>query len=305
MIDPRPTNDDEPDSKLAPIDRESEPGAGPSPNGAAGTTTGPVPPPSLRAGGSSIRAGVPLWPYTWGRVFQPLRLPFELIYHLSVTRTIVRGGDQLGGLSAPVILAGTHHGFADMLLVRHGLARTPGRRLETKLVVAAAAKNWDAAPIFARYTALTFGLYPLGHLAPVGESFSGLVRLARRGHSILIFPQGHHTDPDHERRHAARARFHLGAAHLAGLLDAAVVPFGLAGTEKVLVQRPRRGSGFSSKLFAGEASFSLHRGPLAIVFGGPLRTRSGESSRDFSARLQRECFDLTARAESELGQNTT
>lgn len=112
------------------------------------------------------------------------------------------------------------------------------------------------------------------------------------------FPQGHHTAPEHERQLVPAASFHTGVALLAAALDAAVVPFGLAGTEKVLVQHP----GGAGKLKVGGLSFSLDRGPLAIAFGPPLRLAPGESPRHFTARLQSVCFDLTREAEEALGR---
>ncbi|MGN6673931.1 MAG: hypothetical protein ACTHMA_11555, partial [Thermomicrobiales bacterium] len=71
----------------------------------------------------------PVWPYTWGRAFRFLSLPLDLLYRAAVTRTIVLGGEQLADLPERVIFAGTHHSFADVPLLRRGLARTPARRL--------------------------------------------------------------------------------------------------------------------------------------------------------------------------------
>jgi long-chain acyl-CoA synthetase len=243
-----------------------------------------------------LEVDVPLWPYFWGRVFRPLRLPFELVYRLAVTRMCVLGGERLASLPPRVIVAGTHHGFVDLLLVRHGLARTAARGVAGRLVVATAAKNWDAAPRFSRYAALAFGLYPLRQQSQLDASLRGLARLAERGRAILIFPQGRHTDPAQEHAGASVARFHLGVAHLAAALDAAVVPFGLAGTEMVLVPHPPR----TGWLTVGGASYTIARGPLAIAFGDPLHLAPGESPREFTARLQDVCFALTARAEAEL-----
>jgi 1-acyl-sn-glycerol-3-phosphate acyltransferase len=239
---------------------------------------------------------VPLWPYTWGRVFRPLGLPFELLYRYAVTRTRVLGGERLASLPSRVIVAGTHHGFADILLVRQGLARTPARGVAGRLVIATAAKNWEAAPIFSRYAALSFGLYPLRQQSQRAASLRGLTRLAERGQAILIFPQGRHTDPTQERQRAPVARFRLGVAHLAAALGAAVVPFGLAGTEKILVPRPPR-SGWPA---IGGAAYAIARGPLAIAFDDPLRLAPGEELRDFTARLQQVCFALTLQAEAAI-----
>src|SRR5438128_2385931 len=96
-------------------------------------------------------------------------------------RSEVTNSAVMTGSKRPVVIAGTHHGFADMLLVRHGLAQTPARRLASRMVSATAARNWDAAPLFSRYAALTFGLYPLRQQSRLDASLRGLARLAERG----------------------------------------------------------------------------------------------------------------------------
>ncbi len=87
----------------------------------------------------SVSAEQPLWPYTWGRALRFLGSPFDLLYRLSVTRTVVLGREHLLDLpNAPVIFAGTHHSFADVPLVRFGIKKTPARRFFNRLVVSAA-----------------------------------------------------------------------------------------------------------------------------------------------------------------------
>ena len=143
---------------------------------------------------------------------------------------------------------------------------------------------------------MTFGLYPLRQRSQLDASLRGLIRLAERGHAILISPQGHHTDPALERLGSATARFQPGVAHLAEALNAAVIPFGVAGTEKVVVQSAPGGSGIA----IGGGSYAIRRGPLAIAFGEPLQLMPGESERAFTTRLQERCFELTAEAENAL-----
>ena len=82
----------------------------------------------------------PLWPYTWGRAFRALGFPWDLLYRLAVTRTVVLGREHLAHLPSRVILAGTHHSFADMPLVRRALAQTAARRLSRRLARLAVAR---------------------------------------------------------------------------------------------------------------------------------------------------------------------
>ena len=84
----------------------------------------------------------PLWPYTWGRAFRALSLPFDLLYRVTVTRTIVLGGEQLTRLPARVIFAGTHHSYADLPLFRRALAKTGARHLAARLAIATAADGF-------------------------------------------------------------------------------------------------------------------------------------------------------------------
>jgi 1-acyl-sn-glycerol-3-phosphate acyltransferase len=91
-------------------------------------------------------------------------------------------------------------------------------------------------------------------------------------------------------------RFKPGVAHLASALDAVVVPFGLAGTEKVMPPAPDPSTGMA---IAG-VPISIKRGPLAIAFSPPLGLDPDESMQEFAARLQAACYRLTREAEQAL-----
>ena len=82
------------------------------------------PGPSGATAGVLRNGATPLWPYGWGRAFRTLGLPFHLIYRFGVTKTHVLGGEHLKAIGPRVIIAGTHHSFADIHLVQHGLAAT-------------------------------------------------------------------------------------------------------------------------------------------------------------------------------------
>jgi 1-acyl-sn-glycerol-3-phosphate acyltransferase len=238
----------------------------------------------------------PLWPYTWGRAFRFLGAPFDLLYRLSVTNTIVLGREHLVDLPPRVILAGTHHSFADVPLVRHGLLKTPARRLAGRLVVTAYAGGFAAAGLYATYSRLAFGIYPLRQYGEREASLRGLARLAQAGNAVLIFPQGAHVRPEQERAGDPAARFRPGVAHLAAALDAAVVPFGLAGTEQLMPAYLEEYQG----LTIANIPVSIRRGPLAIAFGAPLTPEPDEAPQAFAARLQDVSLALTRQAEGAL-----
>ena len=236
----------------------------------------------------------PLWPYTWGRRLRFVGSPFDLLYTFAVTRTIVLGREHLADLPNHVIFAGTHRSFADLPLIRHGLKQTAARRFFNRLVVAAYAGGFASAGVFARYAQVAFGVYPLRQYGEREASLRGLAKLAGAGNAVLIFPQGEHTDPDREITNDPRARFRPGVAHLAAALDAAVVPFGLAGSEKLM---PAHLENYHGPTIAN-IPVSITRGPLAIAFDKPLRLEPGEDPHAFAARLQEVCFALARRAEA-------
>jgi long-chain acyl-CoA synthetase len=266
-----------------------------APSGADGAAGGEQPLPE------SISTTQPLWPYTWGRAFRFLGLPFDLLYLWGASRTVVLGGEHLAGLSTatgPLFFAGTHRSFADVPLLRHALARTPARGLLGRLVTAVYAGGLAAAGPLARYGTLAFGLYPLRQYGQREASLRGLAQLARDGSPVLIFPQGAHVPPDLERANDPRAAFKPGVGHLAIGLRASVVPFGLAGSERVM---PPTLEGHAGPVVAG-IPVAIRRGPLAVAFGPPLRPQPGETAGAFAARLQEASFALSRRAEAALGK---
>jgi 1-acyl-sn-glycerol-3-phosphate acyltransferase/acyl carrier protein len=263
-------------------------------------------PAERRAGPSAVPAELPLWPYTWGRAARCLALPLDLLYRYTVTRTIVLGRAHLQQLPGQVIIAGTHHSFPDMPLVRHALAKSPARRLVRRLVIAIAAGGFNSGGppmpggmgLIPWYGILALGLHPLHQHAEREASLRSLARAARAGHnSVLIFPQGTHARPEQELADDPSVRFHTGVALLAEALEVPVVPFGLAGTEAIMPPSPH---GFRGPVIAG-LPISISRGPLAIAFGPPVRLEPGESDEAFAARLQDLCYALTRQAEAALG----
>jgi 1-acyl-sn-glycerol-3-phosphate acyltransferase len=180
--------------------------------------------------------------------------------------------------------------------VRHGILKTPARRFFNRLVIAAYAGGFASAGLYAYYSQLAFGIYPLRQYGGRDASLRGLAKLAARGNAVLIFPQGEHTRPERERTGDPEARFRPGVAVLAQVLDAAVVPFGLAGTERMM---PAFLEEYHGPTIAN-IPVSITRGPLAIAFGKPLTLQPGEDPHDFAARLQEASFALTRQAENAL-----
>ena len=269
-------------------------------------TLSKAPPVGAGSGGAPRRAAEkingkqPVWPYTWGRMFRGLRAPLSLAYRIFVTRTVILGAEHLSHPPQRLILAGTHPAHADEPLIRAALAKTPAAAsLSSRLVVAARANAFDAmAPLAAWYAILALGLYPLRQYGDQDVSLRALAKLVQGGNPLLIFPQGHHTPPADERAGLASAAFKPGVGHLAAALDAAVLPFGLAGTEQVTPEDEHLKPWF----MIGDTPILIRKGPLAIAFGEPLRLEPGESPVAFTQRLQDASFALTRQAEAALGR---
>ncbi len=239
----------------------------------------------------------PAWVYSWGQVFRVLSFPIDCLYRVAVTRTVILGGEHLAALPARMIFAGTHRSSPDMPLVRFALRQTPARGLVRRLIVAISADGFAQNGPLAAYGILAFGLHPLRQSGEREASLRALARLASAGHPILIFPQGTLARSDQEIAGDPTVRFRPGVAHLAAALEAAVVPFGLAGCEALVP--PHVPAGFKGSVIAG-IPVTLHRGPLAIAFGAPFRLEPGETPLAFAARLQSASYALTRQAEQAL-----
>jgi len=259
---------------------------------ALGAGTGGAP----RRSAERASASQPLWPYTWGRYFRFLRAPISLAYKLAAARTVILGPEHLNNLPSRLIVAGTHHAHADEPLVRAALAKTPATAdLSNRLVVAARANAFNTMPKAATlYATLAFGLYPLRQYGEQDVSLRGLAKLVQQGNPLLIFPQGQHVHPAAEREGDPGAAFKPGVGHLASQLDAAVVPFGLAGTEKVMPEDVK------PWFTVGDTPILIRKGEMAIAFGKPLTLEPGESPVAFTRRLQDICFTLARQAEASL-----
>jgi 1-acyl-sn-glycerol-3-phosphate acyltransferase len=146
------------------------------------------------------------------------------------------------------------------------------------------------------YGKLALGNYPQRQYGDRTASLRSLARLAEAGNPILIFPQGAHIQPEAERAGDPAAQFRPGVAHLSAALNAAVVPFGLAGTERVM---PPYLEDYQGLTIAG-IPVAIKRGPLAIAFGAPLTPVPGEAPTAFAARLQEASFRLARQAEQAL-----
>ncbi|HWE60702.1 MAG TPA: AMP-binding protein, partial [Chloroflexota bacterium] len=170
----------------------------------------------------------PLWLYTRGRVLRRLSAPINWLHRFGVPRVRVLGAVHLSALDRGAILAGTHRSYPDVPTIKRALAESRARAHSDRLVVAASSVIVGRAGLFGKFATAAFGLFPLRQYGGQEESLRRLAQIADAGNTILIFPQGHHTDPELERRGDPTADFRSGIGRLAIDLQLPVLPFGLA-----------------------------------------------------------------------------
>jgi 1-acyl-sn-glycerol-3-phosphate acyltransferase len=177
----------------------------------------------------------------------------------------ILGTDRLADLAAldeppALIFTPNHHSHLDTGLMIRSVPATWRR----KLVVAAAAdyffdKKWKAA-----LSALSLNAIPIDREL-TGRASSDLIKgLIDDGHSLVIYPEGGRS-PD-----GWGQDFKGGAAYLSARTGAPVVPVFIDGTGAIFgkgMKRPKPGR-------------------TRVVFGAPLRSEDGESTRRFSSRIE-------------------
>ena len=177
----------------------------------------------------------------------------------------ILGTDRLADLAAmqdapALIFTPNHHSHLDTGL----MIRSVPAAWRHKLVVAAAAdyffdKKWKAA-----LSALSLNAIPIDREL-TGRTSSDLIKgLIDDGYSLVIYPEGGRS-PD-----GWGQDFKGGAAYLSARTGAPVVPVFIDGTGAIFgkgMKRPKPGR-------------------TKVVFGAPMRSEDGESTRRFNARIE-------------------
>jgi len=177
----------------------------------------------------------------------------------------ILGTDRLADAAAlddppALIFAPNHHSHLDTGLMIRSVPAT----WRHKLVVAAAADYFFDTKWKAALSALSLNAIPIDREL-TGRRSSELIRgLVDDGYSLVIYPEGGRS-PD-----GWGQDFKGGAAYLSARTGAPVVPVFIDGTGAIFgkgMKRPRPGR-------------------TKVVFGAPLRSEEGESTRRFSARIE-------------------
>jgi long-chain acyl-CoA synthetase len=194
--------------------------------------------------------------------------------------TRVEGREHLGSLRGPVVFAANHQSFMDTPVIMSALPA----RWRYRVAPAMAKEFFEAhfkpetAGWFARFrtslgyylAALAFDAFPLPQReAGARETLRYMGELVDAGYSILIFPEGHHTDT------GQIDRFKAGIGMIAARLDAPVVPIRLEGVDRVL-----------------HRTWHMARpGRVKVTFGKPL-TLAGDDFEALAQRVEQAVVDL-------------
>lgn len=172
------------------------------------------------------------WPVTWIRRITDYFLLKPAVFLLGWPA--VAGRDNLRGVNGPVLVVCNHIGDVDLGFVRTALPDRIGRKLATatggealeSLYTPPASKS-TIARIYARLKWILgvslLNLFPLPREAGFRESFRFAGDLVDRGYSVLIFPEGRHTEDGNMRP------FRSGVGLLQKNLKIPVIPMRIDG----------------------------------------------------------------------------
>lgn len=192
---------------------------------------------AVNAGGSDRRAfhyprWTLHWPATWLRLAAHYLLMRPAVFLLGWPRVI--GGDNLRGVKGPLLVICNHLGDVDVGLVqtvltpriRHRLATATGGEALEALRSPAPGRSW----FLRAYNRLQWisgvtllNLFPLPREAGFRKSFAYAGEAVDQGYSILVFPEGRHTE-DGELR-----PFRTGIGLLANNLRIPILPMRIDG----------------------------------------------------------------------------
>jgi long-chain acyl-CoA synthetase len=188
--------------------------------------------------------------------------------------------ENLSTVTGPVVFAANHQSFMDTPVI---MAALPAR-WRYRLAPAMAKEFFEAhfepgtAGWFASFrtslgyylAALAFNAFPLPQReAGARQTLRYMGELVDDGYSILIFPEGHHTDT------GEIDRFKAGVGMIAARLKVPIVPVRLEGVDRVL-----------------HRTWHMARpGRVRVTFGKPL-TLAGDDFEALARRVEEAVVDL-------------
>ena len=216
----------------------------------------------------------------WARAVRRVCLPTWVLPLARLFLWIRTGGLPHLKLDGPVIFASNHQSYMDTAAI---LAALPAR-WRYRVAPAMRLEFFDAhfhpgKHTWAKRFRNSLGYYLatlMFHAFPLPQRETGTKQalqyageLVSAGYSILIFPEGKHSEDD------AVGTFQAGVALMASRLNVPVVPVRLRGVNRVLHPHWRM----------------ARPGKVSVSFGEPLSIRAGESYADFAARVEQKVKD--------------
>jgi long-chain acyl-CoA synthetase len=219
------------------------------------------------------------WPVTWVRMAAQYLLVRPAVFLLGWPRVI--GRENLRGVGGPVLVISNHIddvdvGFIQTVLparMRHRLATaTGGEALEA--LRSPSAGRWWLGRFYDRFQ-WTFGvallnLFPLPRQSGFRKSFAYAGEAVDRGYSVLVFPEGRHTEDGKLRP------FRSGIGLLVNNLRIPVVPVRIDGLFEVKQ---------SGKKFAAP-------GAIQVRIGRPVTFATDRDPEEIARELERKIEEL-------------
>jgi long-chain acyl-CoA synthetase len=221
------------------------------------------------------------WPATWIRMAAHYLLLRPAVFLLGRPRIEGEGRESLRSVQGPVLVVCNHISDADFGFVLTALPARLGNKLATATRGEALEALRTPPPtrnLFARaYDRLKWALgvallnlFPLPQEAGFRESFSYAGECADRGYSVLVFPEGRHTQDGKVNP------FRAGVGLLANSLSLPVVPMRIDG----LFELKQAGKKYAPA------------GKIRVKVGAPVRFPRGEDPERIARELQKRVEEL-------------
>ena len=219
------------------------------------------------------------WPVTWVRAVTDRLLLFPAVFLLAWPR--IEGREHLQGVRAPVLVISNHIDDVDVGFIKVALPRG----LRRKLAIATGGEALEALrtpPKTRNYFLRIYdqvrwslgvqllNLFPLPREAGFRESFAFAGETVDRGYSVLVFPEGRHTEDGKIRP------FRAGIGLLANNLRIPVVPMRIDGLYEFKKAKKR---------FAWPHTVSVR-------IGAPVEFEAGSDPKGIAQELQKRVEGL-------------
>ncbi|MFY9560403.1 MAG: AMP-binding protein [Terriglobales bacterium] len=219
------------------------------------------------------------WPVTWARLAAHYLLVRPAVFLLGWPR--VMGRENLRGVRGPVLVISNHVGDVDVGFIqtvlpadiRHRLATATGGEALEALRSPAAERSWLGG-IYDRVQwslgVALLNLFPLPRQAGFRKSFAYAGEAVDRGYSVLVFPEGRHTE------NGQVQPFRSGIGLLVNNLRIPVVPMRIGGLFEVKQ---------AGKKFAAP-------GKIQVRIGKPVEFAPERAPEEIARELQRKVEGL-------------